>query len=90
MIFTVTFFLLLLYVGFTTFIRQHSIWITPSFAGPGSSGYPSVFPQPLQFLPGTLKKLGDCGSGVFRAEEVDGVGGKGAGDTIKTDIETFS
>ena len=54
-IFTVTFFLLLIYLGFTIFIRQHSTWITPLFDGSGSSGYPSVFLQSLQFLPGMLK-----------------------------------
>jgi len=36
-------------------LRKHFIWIAPSFAGSVSSGYPSVFLESLQFLPGTLK-----------------------------------
>jgi hypothetical protein len=32
---------------------------------------------------------GDCGSGVFTAEEVDGVGDKGSGDTTILDVETL-
>jgi hypothetical protein len=36
-------------------IREHSIWIAPSSAGLGSSGYTSVFLESLQFLPGMLK-----------------------------------
>jgi hypothetical protein len=31
---------------------------------------------------------GECGSGVFRAEEVDGVGDKGLGDSTVVDAET--
>jgi hypothetical protein len=31
---------------------------------------------------------GDCGSGVFIAEEVDGVGGKGSGDITTINAET--
>jgi hypothetical protein len=32
---------------------------------------------------------GDCGSGVFIAEEVDGVGDEGSGDTIMVDVDTL-
>jgi hypothetical protein len=32
---------------------------------------------------------GDCGRGVFVAEEVDGVGDKGLGDTTMVDAETL-
>ena len=32
---------------------------------------------------------GECGSGVFIAEEVDGVGDMGLGDSTMVDAETF-
>jgi len=35
------------------------------------------------------KGPGDCQRGVFVAEEVDGVGDKGLGDTMKVDAETL-
>jgi hypothetical protein len=36
-----------------------------------------------------LKDKGDCGSGDFITEVVDGVGDKGPGDSTMIDVETL-
>ena len=63
--------------------------MSPSAAGFGSSGFSSVFSEISLVSTGDAKRPGDCQLEVFVAEEVDGVGNKGSGDTIMVDIETL-
>jgi len=45
--------------------------------------------KPLKFLPGKAEGPGECGSGVFIAEGVDGVGDMRLGDSTVVVAETL-
>ena len=51
---------------------EYSIWISPSAAGSGATGSPSVFTGVLSVSVIDAEGTEDCGSGVLIAEEVDG------------------
>jgi len=49
---------------------------------------PSNFSVVSAFSTRDAEGPGDCGSGVFIAEEVDGIGEQGSGDITMVDVET--
>jgi len=48
-----------------------------------------VFSGVLQFLSGMIEGPGDCGSGIFTAEEVDAAEAEGSGDTTIVNADTI-
>jgi len=60
-----------------------------SAADSGISWSYSVFSGVSSVCTRHAKGPGDCRRGVFVADEVDGVGDKGSGDTMMVDAETL-
>jgi len=58
-------------------------------AGSGSPEPPSVFYGVSSVCIRDAEGLGDCGLGVPVTEEVDGVGGRGSGDTAVVHTEAL-
>jgi hypothetical protein len=63
--------------------------ISPSAAGSWASQSLSVFSGVSSVSTRHAEEAGNCGSGAFITEEVDGVGEKGLGDTTMIDVKTL-
>jgi hypothetical protein len=61
--------------------------LSPSAAGSGASGFLSMFSGVSSVFTRDAEGPGNCGSGIFTAEEGDGVGDKWSGDTTVVDVE---
>jgi hypothetical protein len=58
-------------------------------AGSGASGFLSVVSEVPVVSTRDAEGPEDCGSDVFIAEGVDGIGDKGSGDTTTVNVETL-
>jgi len=63
--------------------------LVSSAAGSGASGSPSVFSVISSVSTRNAERTGACGSGIFIAEEVDGIEDKGLGDTTNQCKDTL-
>jgi len=66
-----------------------SVWISPSAAGSGMSGSPSLFSTVSVLSARNSERPGDHGSQVFIAEEDDGIGDMGSADTRTVNVRTL-
>jgi hypothetical protein len=62
-------------------IRERMIWISPSAAGSGASGFFSVLSGVSSVSTMDAEGQGCCRSGIFVGKEVDRSGDKGSEDT---------
>jgi hypothetical protein len=74
-------------LGLYNLSEEYSIWMSPSDAGSGSPGPPSVFYGVSSVCIRNSEGLGDCGLGVPITEEEGSVGDKGSGDTAMVHTE---
>jgi hypothetical protein len=63
--------------------------ITYTCASSGTTGFPSLLSRVTSVSTGDAEGSEGCGSGVFRAEEVDGAADKASGNTATVNLETL-